>query len=378
MDRTTAITGIGQTEFSKRSGRSEIQLAAEAGRAAILDAGLSPADIDGMVTFTLDQNDEIQLMNNLGVRELRWVSRTSFGGGGASATVQHAVAAVAAGAANHVLVYRAFNERSGHRFGQPDDSRASERMNWYLPFGLDTPAKFYAMWYSRYMQRYGVTNEDLGRYVVVARKHAATNPAAWYYGKPLTLEEHQASRWIVEPLLRLYDCCQESDGGVAYVVSSVERARDLAQPVVVINAAVQGNVGTDVMFPYYGAELSDYPDAEACAAQLWQRTGLRPSDVSVAMLYENFSPVVFMQLESYGFCAKGEAKDFIADGQIEIGGATPVNTNGGLLGEGYIHGVNNVLEAVRQIRGTAANQVPGTQHALAAAGRSAVLLSGDG
>jgi acetyl-CoA acetyltransferase len=375
MDGTTAIVGIGQTEFSKRSGRSEIQLAAEASRSAIVDAGLAPADIDGMVSFSMDSNDEIQLMNNLGIPRLRWVARTSFGGGGASATVQLAVAAVAAGAANHVLVYRAFNERSGRRFGQPNEGLANERLNWYLPYGLDTPAKFYAMWYSRYMQRYGVTNEDLGRYVVVARRYAATNPAAWYFGKPITLEQHQESRWIAEPVLRLLDCCQESDGGVALIVSSVERARDLAQPEVVIAAAVQAHVGGDVMFPYYGPEIADFLEAEDCARQLWNRTGLQPADIDVAMLYENFSPVALMQLEAFGFCGKGEAKDFIADGQIDVGGATPVNTNGGLLGEGYIHGVNNILEAVRQIRGTAANQVSGAEHALASAGRSAVVLS---
>jgi acetyl-CoA acetyltransferase len=372
---STAIAGIGQTEFSKCSGRSEIQLAAEAARAAIVDAGLRPSDIDGMVTFSLDNNDEIQLMNNLGIDRLSWVARTHHGGAGASATVQLAAAAVASGAATHVLVYRAFNERSGHRFGQPHQAVTSERMNWYLPFGLDTPAKFYAMWYSRYMQRYGVSNEDLGRYVVTARRHAATNPAAWFYGKPITLEDHQASRWIVEPVLRLLDCCQESDGGVALVVTSLERARDLAAPVVVVSASAQSHRrGGDVMFPYYDPEIADFPEAEDCAAQLWAASGLQPSDIVVAMIYENFSPVVLMQLEAYGFCAKGEAKHLIAGGGIELDGQIPVNTNGGLLGEGYIHGVNNILEAVRQIRGTAANQIPGAQHALAAAGRSGVIL----
>ncbi len=371
----TAIAGIGQTEFSKSSGRSELQLACEAVRAAIADAGLTPADVDGLVTFQQDSNDELAVMRNVGIQEVRWTSRTPFGGGGASATVEHAAAAVASGAADVVVVYRAFNERSGHRFGQPQARPSSAAMNLHLPYGLDTPAKMYSLWFQRYMHQYGLTNEDFGRYSVVARKHAATNPTAWYYGQPITLDDHQSSRWIVEPILRLLDCCQESDGGVALVVTTVERARDLAQPLVVIDAAVQGNVfGGDVLFNYYHDDISTFPEAEHCARQLWATTGLSPADIDVAMIYENFSPVVFYQLEAYGFCGRGEAGSFIADGHIELGGALPVNTNGGLLGEAYIHGVNNILEGVRQMRGTAANQVAGAEHALCAAGRSAVVL----
>jgi acetyl-CoA acetyltransferase len=178
--RETAIVGIGQTEFSKASGRSELQLAAEASKAALDDAGLKPSDIDGMVTFTLDSNDELALMRSLGIPGLRWTARGPFGGAAASATVQLAAAAVAAGAAKAVLVYRAFNERSGIRFGQPAGGYGMAGGSMHVPFGLDTPAKIYALWYQQYMQKYGVTNEDLGRYVVVAREHAATNPAAWY------------------------------------------------------------------------------------------------------------------------------------------------------------------------------------------------------
>jgi acetyl-CoA acetyltransferase len=225
------------------------------------------------------------------------------------------------------------------------------------------------------MHRYGVANEDFGRYSVVARRHAATNPRAWYYGRPISLEDHQRSRWIVEPILRLLDCCQESDGGVALVVTRTDRARDLRQPLVTVKAATQGNLmDGDVLFNYYGPDISRFAEAEYTAAQLWDTTGLGPDDIDVAMIYENFSPVVFYQLEAYGFCGPGEAKDFIAEGNIEIGAKLPVNTNGGLLGEGYIHGVNNILEGVRQLRGTAANQVAGAQHVLCAAGRSAVVL----
>jgi acetyl-CoA acetyltransferase len=375
----TAIVGVGQTEFSKDSGRSELRLAAEASLAAIRDAGLTPADIDGMVTFTMDSNDELELMRALGVRGLTWTSRTPFGGTGACATVQLAAAAVASGAAKAVLVYRAFNERSGRRFGQPQrggyGGDVAARQAFSQSFGLDTPAKVYALWYQRYMQRYGLTNEDLGRYVVVARKHAAANPAAWYYEKPITLEDHQRSRWIVEPVLRLLDCCQESDGGVALVITSLDRARDLRQPPARIMAASQSQlIGGDIMYDYYRDDSIQCAEARALSRQLWAQSGLGPRDMDVAMIYENFSPIVFMVLEAHGFCPDGEAKDFIKSGEIEVGGQLPVNTNGGLLGEAYIHGMNNITEAVRQVRGTAANQVPGAQHAFVTSKRAAFIL----
>jgi acetyl-CoA acetyltransferase len=371
----TAIAGIGQTEFSKNSRRSELQLAAEAVRAAILDAGLSPTDVDGIVTMTADTNDELALMRSVGIEQVRWSSRTPFGGTSASALVEHAAAAVAAGAAEVVVIYRAFNERSGRRFGQPTQGPADPAMNWYYPYGLDTPAKMYSLWYQRYMHQFGLTNEDFGRYTVVARKHAATNPNAWFYQRPITLEDHQNSRWIVEPILRLLDCCQETDGGVAIVVTSAERARDLKQPLVSIAGASQGyTINSDITFNYYNPDTARFPQAEYTARQLWGSTGLTPQHMDAAMIYENFSPVVFYQLEAYGFCGYGEAKDFIKDGNIEIGGQTPVNTHGGLLGEAYIHGVNHILEGVRQIRGTAANQVPGAARILCATAFSAVVL----
>lgn len=372
---TAAIAGIGHTEYSKNSGRSELQLACEASLAAIRDAGLSPADIDGMVTFTLDTNDELELMNSLGLRELKYFSRTTNGGAGACATVMHAAMAVASGAAKAVLVYRAFNERSGHRFGVPADGMRMKAENYSAPFGVRTPAQAYSLTFQHYMHRYGVSNEDLGRYSVVARQHAATNPDAWFYEKPITLADHQNSRWIVEPVLRLLDCCQESDGGVAIIVTSPERARDLPNGGVSILAATQGEVqGGAMIWDYYHPDLSSGPEFAVTGRQLWEASGLTPADIDAAMLYENFSPVVFMQLENFGFCGPGEARDFIADGNIGLKGKLPVNTHGGLLGEAYIHGLNSIIEAVRQLRGTAANQLDKADHVLAASGRSALIL----
>jgi acetyl-CoA acetyltransferase len=275
-----------------------------------------------------------------------------------------------------VLVYRAFNERSGHRFGQPMQRPASARTNMHEPYGLRTPPQVYALWFQRYMHVYGLTNADFGLYSVVARRNAATNPNAWFFNRPITIDDHQQSRWIVEPVLRLLDCCQESDGGVAVVVTSEERARDLRHPVVAIEGAAQSSVRDgDMSFNYYGDDLTRFVEAERTARQLWQTTGLVAADIDVAMIYENSSPVVFYQLEAYGFCGPGESRDFIAEGHIDLQGTVPVNPHGGLLGEAYIHGMNNILEAVRQLRGTSCNQVQGAEKVLVAAGRSAAILS---
>jgi acetyl-CoA acetyltransferase len=369
-----AIAGIGATEFSKESGRSELRLAAEACLAAIRDAGLTPADVDGLVTFTQDANSEIAVARELGIPGLRFFSRVEYGGGAACGTVAHAAMAVATGQASAVLCYRAFNERSGRRFGQAAargqlaaDSTGLE-FSWHLPFGFATPAAWVAMYARRYLHAYGATTTDFGRVAVAMRRHAATNPKAWFYQRPITLEEHQASRWIVEPL-RLYDCCQESDGGVAILVTGVERARDLARPRVVIKAAAQGS-GPDqmMMFGYYGDDLTGLPAMGVVGEQLWRQSGLAPADVRVAILYDHFTPFVLMQLEELGFCGRGEGKDFVRGGGIELGGRLPVNPHGGQLGEAYIHGMNGIAEAVRQVRGTAVNQLAGVENVLVTAG----------
>src|SRR5438105_14303453 len=262
-----AIVGIGATEFSKDSGRSELRLAVEATAAALDDAGIDPAQVDGMVTFTMDGNPEIEIARNLGIGELNFFSRISHGGGAACATVQQAALAVATGVADVVVCYRAFNERSGRRFGAgvqdrpPMPTAESAHFSWYAPFGLLTPAQWVAMFATRYMHEYGATSEDFGRVAVADRKHAAVNPRAWFHGQPITLEEHQASRWIVEPALHLLDCCQESDGGQALVVTSAERARDLPQTAAVVRAAAQGTADEqDMMTSYYRPSLTSLPE----------------------------------------------------------------------------------------------------------------------
>ena len=263
-----AIAGIGATEFSKESGRSELQLACEATIDALNDAGLPPEDVDGMVTFTMDANDEIAIARSVGIPELEFFSRIHHGGGAACATVQQAAMAVETGIADVVVCYRAFNERSGFRFGRANRYSPEMEYGWYFPFGLVTPAAWVAMHAQRYMHDFGVTSEDFGRVSVADRKHAATNPKAWFYEKPITLEEHQASPWIVEPL-HLLDCCQESDGGVAIVVTSPERAKDLKHAPALIDGAAQGAWwDQESMTSYYRDEINGLPEMGLVARQL--------------------------------------------------------------------------------------------------------------
>lgn len=228
----------------------------------------------------------------------------------------------------------------------------------------------------RYLHTYNLTPEAFGHVAVTDRRHAARNPAAYFYEKPITLADHAASRWIVEPL-RLLDCCQETDGGQAIVVTSAERARDLPRPPAVIVAAAQGaGRAQEQMTSFYRDGLTGLPETDVVARQLWRTSGLAPADIDVGILYDHFTPFVLMQLEEFGFCGPGEAADFVADD------ALPLNTHGGQLGEAYLHGMNGIAEAVRQIRGTSVNQIPGAARTLVTAGTgvptSGLILGTDG
>src|SRR6185437_4255580 len=322
------------------------------------------------------------------IEELRHFSRVHFGGGAPCGTVELAAMAVNEGVADYVLCYRAFNERSGRRFGsgiqdRPAGATAEDaQYAWTSPHGLLTPASWVAMFATRIMHEYGVTSEDFGRIAVADRRHAANNPAAHFYGKPITLEDHQNSRWIVEPL-HLLDCCQETDGGQAILVTSLERARDLKQAPVVIEAAAQGMADDQQMMrSFYRDSLVGLPEMGTCARQIWESSGLTANDVQTAVIYDHFTPFVLPQLEEFGFCKRGEAKDFMANGAIEIGGRLPINTHGGQLGEAYLHGMNGIAEGVRQIRGTSVNQVESVSNVLVTGGTgvptSALLLGQEG
>jgi acetyl-CoA acetyltransferase len=379
-----AIVGIGQTEFSRHAGRTELQLACEAVTAAVGDAGLTPGDVDGLVSYTVDPVEETELVRSVGIAEVAYSSRIPYGGGGSMGVLLHAASAVASGAAEVVVAYRAIRARSGAtRFGgakvapSPTSGHSgTTAMQWCMPFGVLTPASWMALNSTRYMHEFGVRSEDIGRAVVQLRAYAETNPAAWGYQRPMTLEDHQASRWIVEPCIHLLDCCQETDGSVAVVITSRERADDLPQlPVAIGAAAGAGLFEQEIATDHYRGDLSVMEGSVALARRLFGSFGFDREEIDVAMIYDAFSPILLMQLEALGFCGPGEAKDFVAEGNLGPDGSLPCNTNGGLIGEGYIHGLNLVLEGTRQLRGTAVNQIPGARTALVTASRTGAILT---
>ena len=383
---TAAIVGVGATEFSRQAGRTELQLACEAIRDALTDAGVKAADVDGIVSYTVDPVEETELVRSVGFQEVVFSSRVPYGGGGSMGTLLHAAAAIDSGAADMVVVYRAVRARSGSsRFGAPKTSPSptsghsgTTAMQWCMPYGVLTPASWMALNATRYMHAYGVASEDFGRAVVQLRAYAEANPAAWGYKRPMSLADHQASRWIAEPCIRLLDCCQETDGSVALIITSRERAGDLAEVPVMIGAATTaGLFEQEIASDHYRPDLSVMEGSVALGKRLFDRSGFRRDEIDAAMIYDAFSPILLMQLEALGFCGPGEAKDFVADGNLALDGSLPTNTNGGLIGEGYIHGLNLVLEAVRQLRGTAVNQVREARQVLVTASRTGAILTRD-
>ena len=372
LKNEAAIVGVGQTEYSKNSGRSEVQLACEATRNAILDAGIEPSDVDGMATFTLDTTDDIEIARAVGIGELTFFSRTPHGGGAAVGIIHQAAMAVATGAAKYVVCYRALNGRSGQRYseGVSGDIVTSDLIHWsyYMPFGLMTPTSWVAMFTQRYMHETGCKPEHLAEVCITQRDHAVNNPAAFFYQQPLSLDDYMNARMIVDPL-RLYDCCQETDGGSAVIVTTPERARDLDAGGTVIRGIAQGaGSEQEVMTSFYRDSIAEIREMDVVARECYRVSGLGPDDIDAAIVYDAFSSIVLMQLESFGFCKAGEAKDFVQDGNIGLGGRLPINTHGGQLSEAYVHGVNGVIEGVRMIRGDSTNQPPKNDHVLVTAG----------
>ncbi len=326
-----AIVGIGQTEFSKAAGRSEAQLASEAIVAALADAGLSAGDVDGLVSYTIDPVEETELVRAVGIQEIGFSSRVPYGGGGSQGVLLHAAAAIASGAAEVVVAYRAIKARSGNRFGGASVGRnatsshsGTTASQWCSPFGVLTPASWMSLNATRYMHMFGVESADFGRAVVQLRAYAANNPAAHFYKHPITLEEHQASRWIAEPSIRLFDCCQETDGSVALVLTSAERAGEARSPVLIAAAAGAGLFEEEIASNHYRPNLAVMDGSVALGRRLFEGFGISRGDIDVAMIYDAFSPMLFMQLEALGFCGPGEAKDFVADGQPRPAGSPAV------------------------------------------------------
>ena len=317
LHNEAAVAGIGQTTYSKKSGVSELSLATEAVRKAIDDAGLRPSDVDGLVTYTMDSSDEVEVARTVGIGDLTFWSKVNYGGGAAVGLVAQAAMAVATGMAKNVVVYRALNGRSGKRMGQGVSGEIISsdliHWSWYMPFGLLTPASWIAMQAKLYMQKYGVTSEHLAHVAITQRKHAQNNPNAAMRGKPMTMDDYMNSRMICEPL-RLFDCCQEDDGGCALLITSAERAKDMKQKPAVIRAVTQASFeGQEQMTSFYREDLAALPEMELAAKIIYEQSGLGAKDIDAACLYDAFTPEILMQLEAFGFCGKGEAKDFVTD-----------------------------------------------------------------
>jgi acetyl-CoA acetyltransferase len=375
----TAIAGIGQTAFGKGLEDSELSLACQAISAAIDDAGLRPADVDGLVMFSMESGREVEVARNLGLADITYFGEIGYGGGAGCATVGHAAMAVATGQCEVAVAWRA-RKRSAKasRPWAQVSQRLGGQHQWTRPFGLLRPVDEIAMLARRYMHEFGATRDHLANVALAFRKHANRNPNATMYGKPLTREAYMAGRWISEPLC-LYDNCLETDGALAVVIVSSERAKDLRQPPVYVHAFAQSIPQQHQVMTNYFCEDPLHGPSYACARRLWDHSDFVPADIPVAQLYDAFSPLIPLSLEGYGFCERGAGAAFTDGGALEWpDGRLPTNTAGGGMSEAYVHGFNLVLEGVRQMRGTSTCQVEGAESCLVTSGEgvptSALLL----
>jgi len=379
LQDAAAIVGIGQTEFAKQIDRPESQLAAEAVVAALRDAGIEPKEVDGLSSFTMETTDEVTMAKNIGAGDVTFFSQVGYGGGAGCATIGHAAMAIATGQANVVVAWR--SRKRGARGSRPwaaAPSRLPIQAQWTRPFGLLRPVDEVAMLARRYMYEYGGSREQLAEVAMAIRAHANRNPDALMYGKTMSLDDYLSARFISEPLC-LFDNCLETDGALAAVLVSAARARDCPHPPALVHAFGQGlHRQHESMVNYYCDDPLTGP-AWACAEKLWSQSDLGPADVDVAQIYDAFTPLILLSLEGYGFCKRGEAGDFVAEGNLRWGtGSLPTNTSGGGLSEAYVHGFNLITEGVRQLRGTSTSQVEGARTCLVTSGEgvptSAILL----
>jgi acetyl-CoA acetyltransferase len=351
-EQTAIIAGVGQTDFSKASGRSVQQLALEAAFAAISDAGLRPSDIDGLMPYMIGPTAE-DLIAGLGLEDVRFTGVSHMGGASPVASLRTAALAVETGEADAVVVFVARNGRSGARVAARLGAQVpgtSFREGLEQPEGLSTPAQWYSLFARRHMIEFGTTREQLGAVALTMRSHAQLNPHAMMYGKPLTMEEYKASKPIADPYL-MFDCCLETDGASAVVVTRADRAEDSDHRPVRIAGVAEGHADNadDIINrrDFFNLGLTK------AAPRAFSKAGLGPADVDLALIYDCFTFEVIQQLEEAGFVPRGEGGAFVEDGHIAINGSLPVNPHGGLLSEGHIAGMNHVVEAVVQLRGDA-------------------------
>ncbi|HEX77413.1 MAG TPA: acetyl-CoA acetyltransferase [Dehalococcoidia bacterium] len=354
-----AIVGIGFTRFSSNSGVSVMNLALEACKKAIEDAGLTNRDVDAVLTYNMsDSVPATEVATGLGLSELNYHLDQWAGGNASSGIVITAAMAVATGMCKYAVCFRAMNGRSGFRMGGGGRgiTEARGEDQFLAPYGWTSWAHSFAMFFRRHMHKYGTKAEQLGHIAVACRKHACLNERAMQR-KPLTLEEYMQEPMRVDPF-RKYDICLETDGACAVVVTTAERARDLRHRPVYIMGAGYGGGPLPNSYGLCTSAWLNWPDhtesyAKYIAPQLWGMAGVSPEDIDVAEVYDCFTGEVLIQLEDLGFCKKGEGGAFVEGGRIELGGELPVNTHGGHLSEAYIHGLNHVVEAVSQLRGDA-------------------------
>ena len=340
-----AIVGVGATPQGKLPGSTALTLAVDAFKRALDDSGLRKEDIDGLLTFSGQtapegQQNYLRVGETLGINP-RWTGTMYMGGATAGALVQQAVLAINAGMATHVAcVYGDAAATGGGVFNRAQGWGDSSSI-----WGFMSAAANSAITAARHMHVYGTTSRQLGEVAVACRHHASLNPDA-VMRKPITVEDHQASRWIVEPL-HLLDCCLVSDGGVCIIVSSAEHAHDLKQPRVLVSGMGQAHT-SEIL------EREDWwyaPHQKAAVQDAYRMAGVGPKDIDVAQLYDNFTISVLLWLEHAGFCKPGESGAFVEGGRIRLGGELPVNTAGGNLSESFMEGWLHIVEGVRQMRG---------------------------
>lgn len=366
---STALAGVGMTELTKASGRSVMAQAVEACRGAADDAGVPLHEVDGIISFSFN-NDSVSsqaVATSLGLPAPRYLSDVSLGGQAPAFLVMQAAAAVSTGMARNVLVFRALNGRSGQRVGSTRASGLAPTFRY--PFGFTAYPQFIAMWARRFLIETGGDELDLGAVAVAQRRWAVANERA-IRRSPLTIEQYLESPMIADPF-RAADCTTEADGACAVLVTSLDQALDLRHDPVVIEGAAYGtgkrsglDAGDALLWPDMTRNYTSL-----IADELWGGAGMRPEEVDMAQLYDCFSSSVLLAMEGLGLAGRGEAADMIRAGHTSPGGRLPVNTNGGLLAEGYLHGMNTVAEAVHQLQGRAgARTVEGAETCVVTSG----------
>jgi acetyl-CoA acetyltransferase len=381
-----AVVGVGETTYYKhgRAPDSEFALALQAVLRACEDAGIDPRRIDGFASYSNDRNDPSRLAAALGLPELRFSNmQWGGGGGGGSAAVGNAAAAIAAGLADCVIVFRALAQGQFQRFGTaPPAATASGEAALTFPYGLISPAQRFAMRVMRYLHDHGIPREAQRAIALASYHHAQSNPRAVMHGRPLTAEDYDASRYIVEPF-RLFDCCMENDGAAALVFMPADQAEDTRHRPAYLLGVAQGSEYRNAARGH-NAPLYSTSSFTTVAPHLFEMAGVGPADVDVIQSYENFTGGVLMSLVEHGFFSAAEAAEFLTlDNLIAPGGKLPLNTSGGNLAECYMHGLELVIEAVRQLRGKSTNQVPDARVSMVTSGpmvtpvSSLILADGD-